>query len=55
MAAQIVAIHTPNTIAVGFLEPNELRIAITVVGIIWMEAVFNTINTNIELLNVSFF
>ena len=34
IAAQIVAIHTGTIIAVGFDEPNEFLIAITVVGII---------------------
>ena len=54
IAAQIVAIHTGNTILVGFFEFIELLIAITVVGIICNDAVFNTINVIIEFVNVSF-
>lgn len=50
-AAHIVAIHTGKIIAVGLLEPSEFLIAITVVGIICIDAVFKTIKVAIELDN----
>ena len=43
-AAQIVDNQTGKMICVGFFEPSELLIEITVVGIICKDAVFKTIN-----------
>ena len=50
----IVAIQVGNTIDVGFSEFKEFLIAITVVGINCIEAVFIIINIIIELVNLSF-
>ena len=51
-AAQTVAIQTGNNIDVGFFDPNEFLIAITVVGIICIEAVLSTIKIAISSLNL---
>ena len=48
-------IHTGKIIFVGLIEPNELLIAIIVVGIICKDAVFKTINIIILSLNSSLF
>ena len=53
-AAPMVAIHTGRIIAVGLLEPSEVRMAMTVVGMIWIEAVLIIMNIAMELVKVSF-
>jgi len=55
IAANTVATHTGNNIAVGLVEFREFLIAITVVGIICIDAVFRTIKIAISLLNTFLF
>lgn len=52
-ALQIVAIHIGNRTDVGFVEFKEFLIAITVVGIICIDAVFNTMKIAISSLSLA--
>lgn len=53
-AAIMVTSHTGTIMLLGSLEFKEFLIAITVVGIIWIDAVFIIMNIAIELLSRSF-
>lgn len=53
-AETIDEIHIGTIILLGAVEPSEVLIAITFVGISWMAAIFIIINIIIELLKVSF-